>query len=201
MKNILLYLFFVTFFGSCNIGFEKVTNSPIINISKQGIITHKDGTTRSIPDFNTPDVLVLFIVRHAERQIVTDNSNPDLTEAGHQRAVQLSKILQNIRFEKAVTSSTTRAIATADPLRNAQGGIPIETYTTDQQEQVAKELIKRQKGKNILWVGHSNTIPKLLNFLAQENKYQNDIPDDEFDNFYIVTIRQIGEIKILKKRY
>jgi hypothetical protein len=48
-------------------------------------------------------------------------------------------------------------------------------------------------GKTLLIVGHSNTIPPLVNALIKTNKYQN-LSDNEYGFLYKVTIKS-GQIK------
>jgi hypothetical protein len=50
------------------------------------------------------------------------------------------------------------------------------------------EAFKKETfGKTILIVGHSNTIPNMVNQIIKENKYS-DIAENQFGNLYIVTI-------------
>jgi hypothetical protein len=46
---------------------------------------------------------------------------------------------------------------------------------------------KETHGKAILIVGHSNTIPNMVNQIIKENKYIN-IEENQFGNLYIVTL-------------
>jgi hypothetical protein len=46
---------------------------------------------------------------------------------------------------------------------------------------------KETHGKTILIVGHSNTIPNMVNQIIKENKYTN-IEENQFGNLYIVTL-------------
>ncbi|MFT5878608.1 MAG: phosphohistidine phosphatase SixA, partial [Dokdonia sp.] len=60
--------------------------------------------------------------------------------------------------------------------------IPNELYADD-----FKSITK---GETILIVGHSNTIPRLVNNMLGENKY----PDmDDFDNSSLYIVKIIGE--------
>ena len=50
------------------------------------------------------------------------------------------------------------------------------------------ELFKKKThGKTILIVGHSNTVPNMVNQIIKENKYV-DIAENQFGNLYIITL-------------
>ena len=50
------------------------------------------------------------------------------------------------------------------------------------------ELFKKEThGKTILIVGHSNTVPNMVNQIIKENKYV-DIAENQFGNLYIITL-------------
>jgi hypothetical protein len=57
-----------------------------------------------------------------------------------------------------------------------------------------------QKGKNILVVGHSNTLPKLIQLIAGGKV---EIQDNDFDNLFIVSIYRFlkTEIRLSQKTY
>lgn len=48
-----------------------------------------------------------------------------------------------------------------------------------------KKLLAENKGKTILVVGHSNTIPKHINQLLDKEKYH-EIDESEFGNLYVI---------------
>ena len=55
------------------------------------------------------------------------------------------------------------------------------------------DFLKINSGMNILIVGHSNTIPVIVNSLIGSDKYKL-ISDDNNSNLYIITISSSGEI-------
>jgi hypothetical protein len=46
--------------------------------------------------------------------------------------------------------------------------------------------LKQMEGKNVLIVGHSNTTKYVVNGLLERDTPRADIPDNDFDNLYIV---------------
>ncbi|MCG2612060.1 histidine phosphatase family protein [Flavobacterium sp. SM15] len=124
----------------------------------------------------------LYFIRHAEK---VDNSlNPDLSEVGLKRAENWSKIFSAIRFDEIYSTNYKRTIETATPTAE-KNKISIKIY--DHKTIDIASFIKENSGKNVLLVGHSNTIPNLVNQIIGEKVYP-DIEDTTFGNLYIVTI-------------
>jgi phosphohistidine phosphatase SixA len=129
----------------------------------------------------------IFVVRHAERadsgsaggSMMKDD--PDLSPAGVQRAKTLATILRDADIRAIYTSELKRARQTAAPLVTAVGirmtSLPADDIATLVQK------VKAESG-NVLIVGHSNTVPKILEALGVAEAVT--IKDDEFDNLFVV---------------
>lgn len=127
-----------------------------------------------------------FLIRHAEkvRENPTDK-NPDLNERGFQRAENWEKVLQHISFDAIYSTDYKRTLKTVAPIAKKLNLEPI-VYNPSK---VDFELFQLENtGKNVLIVGHSNTIPQFVNGLIKQQKYQ-EMEDDEFSHLYIVTVK------------
>ena len=62
------------------------------------------------------------------------------------------------------------------------------------------ELVKAEKGKIVLVVGHSDTVPAMIGNMGA-SKTVPPIAADEYDNIYIVSIPWFGKTKTLRLRY
>ncbi|MBE0424167.1 MAG: histidine phosphatase family protein [Lutibacter sp.] len=126
-----------------------------------------------------------FLIRHAEK--VRENpadKNPDLNERGFQRAENWKKVLQHISFDAIYSTDYKRTLKTAEPIAKKCNLEPI-IYNPSK---VDFDLFKLENaGKNVLIVGHSNTIPQFVNVLIKQQKYQ-EMDDDEFSHLYIITV-------------
>lgn len=133
----------------------------------------------------------LILIRHAERG--HDGSNdPPLTEAGTTRANSLVTILKNSTISAIYTSNYKRTRNTATPLAHATG-LDIKTYEPMQGDEL-KKIISENKGKTVLIVGHSNTIPWTANFLTG-SKLEN-FADSDYGNLMIVNIWDDGKASL-----
>ncbi len=113
-----------------------------------------------------PPALVL-IVRHAEK---ADNSNdPPLSAAGRARALAFAEALSDAHVDHVIVTHRQRTRLTADPLLEARGLQPeVVPFASDMTEHVrlVAEAVRRQSGKVVMVVGHSNTVPMLVHALG-----------------------------------
>ena len=127
-----------------------------------------------------------FLIRHAEK--VRENpadKNPDLNEKGFQRAENWKQVLQHISFDAIYSTDYKRTLKTIEPISKKLNLAPL-IYNSSK---VDFELFQLENaGKNVLIVGHSNTIPQFVNGLIHQQKYK-EMEDDEFSHLYIVTVK------------
>lgn len=126
-----------------------------------------------------------YIVRHAEKDTGND---PVLTMAGLKRAGDLYRKLKSKQLDKIYTTKYRRSEMTADSLR-IYSDIDTVQYAADTTGIGLQQKMNGQKGrqKNILIIAHSNTIPAIIRALGVTNFGLKEIPENEFDNLYIIT--------------
>jgi phosphohistidine phosphatase SixA len=126
-----------------------------------------------------------YIVRHAEK--VDNSSNPTLSTLGFERAEYLKNELANKGISTIYSTNYLRTKNTAKPLGDFKG-ISTQIYAASPADsmRVFIEKLKQMKGKNVLVVGHSNTVKYVVNGLYERDTLRTDIADNDFDNLYIV---------------
>lgn len=134
----------------------------------------------------------IILVRHAEKDTTVAGStsmqaDPPLSAQGKNRAERLVEIVKNYPIQAIFSTKYNRTRSTVMPLA-AKLGIEIQTYEPGKQADLAT-LLKAWKGKTILVVGHSNTVPGLVNLLTSNSNYPN-LGDNEYDKIYIVRLDQ-----------
>jgi phosphohistidine phosphatase SixA len=136
----------------------------------------------------------LYIVRHAEKAAEMQK-DPVLTTAGERRALDLSNLLRNKHITGIYSTNTIRTRSTVKPLAN-ELGLPVTIYAPD----TVGNLLGRLKSNpvNALIVGHSNTVLPMLSLLGLQTAKQ-EIPDWEYDNIFVVTLRKQGNNKYALK--
>lgn len=125
---------------------------------------------------------VIFIVRHCEKAMESTD-NPNLAEEGKKRAAHLAEILKNASVEEVYSTNYKRTLQTAEPVATA---MKITTQTYEPRDATFAESL-RKVGKKVLVVGHSNTVPELLNQLTGTKNYK---PEEVYGDLWVVTIQE-----------
>lgn len=144
---------------------------------------------------NERDPLVVFLVRHAEK--VDHSKDPELSESGKKRTLELVKFLRSAKIEYVHSSDFIRTRETAAPTAK-EFGLTTEIYDPDNLEALARKIT--DKGGNHLIVGHSGSTPEMVELLGGD---PGSAIDDvgEFDRLYIVNISSDGSASSILMRY
>jgi len=140
----------------------------------------------------------LILVRHAEK-VLNFSTDPDLTPEGKARAEELAYALGLMDIQAVYSTPYRRTRLTALPTAEAQG-IPVQEYNPGNEKKFIQEIAARHKGRNVLIVGHSNTIPRLANAAAGNDRFD-DLPDSVYDNLFFVTIEAEGPASVIRLRF
>jgi 2,3-bisphosphoglycerate-dependent phosphoglycerate mutase len=136
--------------------------------------------------------ITIILVRHAEKDVSATaiKNDPDLNNAGRNRAERLSEILLKYKPRQIFSTRYRRTRMSAEPLANnifAAYRLQTQIYNFDEPEAFAAELLSL-KTKCVVVFGHSNTTPALANLLIKQNKYK-DLTDAEYDKIFIIKIK------------
>ncbi len=152
--------------------------------------------------FESQATTTIIFVRHAEKALEPAN-DPGLSAAGRRRVAELTRQLVDADVVAGVdaiyTTQYRRTQDTARPLADALD-LPINNYDAADTEAVLETILKRHKGKIILVVAHSNTVPELIANLGASKKVP-PIAENEYDNIYIISIPWFGKTKTIRLRY
>lgn len=123
-----------------------------------------------------------YFIRHAEK--ADSSKNPDLSEKGLERAQEWKALFSEINFDAVYSTNFNRTLQTIQPIVAGNNQL-LKIYNP---KMIDVELFKKEThGKTILIVGHSNTVPNMVNQIIKENKYV-DIAENQFGNLYIITL-------------
>ncbi len=126
---------------------------------------------------------VFYVVRHAEKVVEEGNSDPGLTDQGHERARHVAHMLAAKGVTRILSSDFRRTRDTARPLAELTG-IEVELYDPRDLEGLAGKL-KAMTGV-IAVIGHSNTTPELAALLSGTAVEPMD--ESVYDRFYEVRL-------------
>jgi len=152
--------------------------------------------------FESQATTTVIFVRHAEKAVLPAD-DPGLTEAGKQRATELARQLVDADVVAGIdaiySTSYRRTEETVQPVATALN-LPITSYDAGNTETVMDEIVRAHKGKIVLVVGHSNTVPAMIGNMGASKKVPQ-ISENEYDNIYVVSIPWFGKTKTIRLRY
>jgi broad specificity phosphatase PhoE len=140
-----------------------------------------------------PSELRVTLIRHAE--VASEPAdNPGLSEAGQARVACIGKLLADEKLTHVLASPWRRTQETAGALA---AGHDLEVLSRDPMALTAmvEELRALPPGSSVLVVGHSNTLPALVEALGGkleglvEERGQPALPRDEFDRVVRLRLR------------
>lgn len=150
-----------------------------------------------LSEVDKSQITTVILVRHAEKAKSNDN-NPNLSEIGQQRAKLLAQILKSVSINAIYATEFARTQETAKPLSEIIS-IPIKIIEANSTDKLLNEIQNKHKGENILVVGHSNTLPFIIEKLGK-TKIQ-EINESEYDNLFILNISENNKAKLLNLKY
>jgi broad specificity phosphatase PhoE len=138
----------------------------------------------------TEETTTYYLIRHAEK-VRTDatDRNPNLNDAGQERAVNWAKYFKDIDLDAVYATAYHRTQQTAKPTSDSK---KLDVLSYDPKNMYDSIFQQNTKGKTVLVVGHSNTTPVFVNKILGDEKYQN-MEDNDNASLYIVTVK--GTIK------
>ncbi len=147
---------------------------------------------------------VVVVIRHAEK--VADGSNdPSLSEAGVKRAQELVELAEESGVKAIYTTQYKRSQETARPLA-ARLSVPVTSVEINKENagaypaKLAKEVLSKHAGQVVLIIGHSNTVPAIVEALGGKRPAAID-DATEFDRVFVVVVPKSGAAKVIKTRY
>jgi broad specificity phosphatase PhoE len=152
---------------------------------------------------------MVVLVRHAEKAGAPFDPDPDLTAAGVMRARDLATALRDTHLTAIVTTQYRRTQETAKPIADALRLTPQIVKVPDipdESEQLrayvsgALELLRKQPGGAVLVVGHSNTVPALIEALMNGPRLPL-ICDTIYDKLFIFVPNSVGKSSLVQSRY
>lgn len=137
---------------------------------------------------NAQKAVKVWIVRHAEKLAVDpQDKDPELSEDGKERAQALMKELRGKKIDSIFATDYKRTKLTGFPLAD-KIGISVKTYDPAQIKVLAKQWASNSKGKNLLIIGHSNTVLEIIEAFGGKRPMKA-LTDDDYDYIFELTVK------------
>jgi broad specificity phosphatase PhoE len=147
---------------------------------------------------------VVLVVRHAEK-VADGSADPELSEAGQKRAQALADVAEEAGVVAVYTTQFKRTRETARPLaeRLKIPAVVVEATRENARTHpaaLAKQILAKHAGQTVLVVGHSNTVPLIVEALG--GRRPPDLDDaTEFDRLFVVIVPKDGRAQVVRARY
>ena len=137
-----------------------------------------------------------YLIRHAEKdRSDASNRNPDLTEAGHERALRWANYFDGFDLDAIYATDYNRTQQTAAPTAQMKA-LDVQTY--DPRNLYDAEFKSATSNKIVLIVGHSNTTPAFINAIVGVQTYEDMADNDNSTLFKVVIAEDATTVEILK---
>jgi broad specificity phosphatase PhoE len=139
----------------------------------------------------------VILVRHAER---AGGASPEvgISEAGRCRAEVLAGMLADAGVRQIFTSEVGRTQQTAAPLAKKLNLTP-EVVLAKEVDVLVAKLRSGPAGATVLVVGHSNTVPDIIQGLGGGAVAP--IADGEYDRLFVVTLNGPNQATVVTLHY
>ena len=138
--------------------------------------------------WNTAAMTTVFVVRHAEKA-VDGTRNPPLSVEGVAHAERLAALLgsgrEGARLAAIYATEFRRTRQTAEAVA-ARAGLRVKVLPAANVAAVAEDVKAHHRGSAVLVVGHSNTVPALIQALG--GKAVPPIGEAEYGRLYVVSV-------------
>jgi len=131
--------------------------------------------------------VIIYIVRHAEKNLADTSDNPALTQEGVDRANKLVEEMTDIKLDGIYSTEYDRNMNTIQPLANNRN-ISILTYDWYDYHNMLDE-IKKENGKTYLICGHGDNILPMIEYLDGERPIEF-LSKNEYDKLFQIIIRE-----------
>ncbi|HEY3039521.1 MAG TPA: phosphoglycerate mutase family protein [Pyrinomonadaceae bacterium] len=151
------------------------------------------------PNYTVQSSTTVILVRHAEKKVVApENKDPDLSPAGLARAQELARMFGNTGISAIYATQFKRTQQTVKPLADRLR-IPVTRVDAKKTSELVKQIRSQNLGQVIFIAGHNNTVPEIIASLGGPQLPI--IPEEEFDNLYILIVQRDGTARLLQMKY
>lgn len=140
----------------------------------------------------------VIVIRHAEKSALPGD-DPPLAPQGELRALalaeQFGRAPKGLGLDSIFVSEFRRTQDTVRPLANRLG-IPVITVPSKDSETAARRALGEYRGGRVLIVGHSNTVPEIVEALS--GREVPEMAEDQYGVVYVVAVPRFSRAAVTR---
>lgn len=182
-----------------NAGVETAdtADTNLIDTADTNLIDTTDSTepldTVPLPERTGP--IVIFAVRHAEKESESEDGDPGLTEEGQADAEALAVLMAPEPLTAIYATDLKRTQETVQPTADDHG-LPVET-TIDPEEDLADWIQHHHDNETVLHAGHSYTLEDFFDALGATGYTE----VDGYGQLWILTIDEDWSVSVTETTF
>lgn len=150
----------------------------------------------------TDATTVVVLVRHGEKA-AEPGDDPPLSAAGRTRAEALAAALADAGVSGAIVSQRRRTAETAAPLLRgtviSPDVVPIGGPLAAHADSVAALIRARYRGRSVLVVGHTHTVPAIIAALGGPSMPE--LCDAAYGNLFVLVLREHRRAELIRGHF
>lgn len=144
---------------------------------------------------------VVFVVRHAEKNLEVPGDAAPLLAEGNDRARTLARMLADAGIDELVTTDALRSRQTGAPFAERTGIRP-QVMTREEEVALAAGLRQNPDDKDRLIIAHTRNIPRILEALGVPDGGQMKLnAATDYDNLFVVQMYPDRPASMVRLRY
>jgi phosphohistidine phosphatase SixA len=145
---------------------------------------------------NKSDQKVVYLVRHAEKDLLDTTDNPALTKEGVERSNLLVETLKGIDIDRFYSTIYQRNVNTLKPLAEIYKK-EIQIYEWHDWKPMLED-IKKSKQQNFIICGHGDNLLPMISYLGGV-KPMKKLGHEEYDNlFKLIISHDTSLVEVIK---
>lgn len=149
--------------------------------------------TVPLPERTGP--IIIYAVRHAEKESDSEDGDPGLTEEGQARAEALAVLMAPEPLAAIYATDLKRTQETVQPTADDHG-LPVET-TLDPEEELADWILHHHDNQTVLHAGHSYTLEDFFDALGATGYTE----VDGYGQLWMLTIDVDWSVSVTESTY
>ncbi|MEX0900121.1 MAG: histidine phosphatase family protein [Gammaproteobacteria bacterium] len=136
----------------------------------------------------------VIVVRHTEKA-PGSGDDPTLSDAGIARAQRVATVLAAAGVDAIYATQYRRTVETATPLAERLS-LPLHVYDAGGTQGLLESLDDRHRAETVVVVGHSNTVPEIVEALSGEDV--GPIGEERYGDVFVVVRPRWGRATVTR---